>query len=104
MYAIVETGGKQYRVEPGLVLEVERLDGAVGATVTLDKVLLVAGEKDTTVGTPHVTKAKVTGEVVAQSRRPKVIVFKKRRRKNYRRTNGHRQCYTKLKITGISEG
>lgn len=104
MYAIVETGGKQYRAEQGDVLEVEKLEGAVGATVTLDKVLLISGEAGTKIGAPTVAKAKVTGEILAQDRHAKIIVFKKRRRKNYRRTNGHRQSFTKLKITGISEG
>ena len=104
MYAIVETGGKQYRTEPGAVLEVEKLDGAVGATVTLDKVLLISSDAGTKIGTPTLSKAKVTGEVVAHGRSRKVIVFKKKRRKAYRRTNGHRQSFTKLKITGISEG
>ena len=104
MYAIVETGGKQYRAEQGDVLEVEKLDGAVGATITLDKVLMISGEAGTKIGTPTVSKATVTGEILAQDRHPKIIVFKKKRRKNYRRTNGHRQSFTKLKITGISEG
>ena len=104
MYAIVETGGKQYRAEQGDVLEVEKLEGAVGTTITLDKVLLISGEAGTKVGTPTVSKAKVTGEILAQDRHPKIIVFKKRRRKNYRRTNGHRQSFTKLKITGIIGG
>ena len=104
MYAIVETGGKQYKAAAGDFLEVEKLDGAVGATVTLERVLLISGEKGVQVGTPTLAKAKVTGEVVAQDRHPKIIVFKKRRRKNYRRTNGHRQSFTKLKITGIVEG
>jgi len=104
MYAIVETGGKQYRAEQGDVLEVEKLDGAVGATVTLDKVLLISGDQGVQIGTPTLAKAKVTGEVIAQDRHPKIIVFKKKRRKNYRRTNGHRQSFTKLKITGIVEG
>lgn len=104
MYAIVETGGKQYRAAQGDVLEVEKLDGAVGATVTLDKVLLISGDQGVQIGTPTLAKAKVTGEVIAQDRHPKIIVFKKKRRKNYRRTNGHRQSFTKLKITGISEG
>jgi len=104
MYAIVETGGKQYRAEQGDILEVEKLDGAVGATITLDKILLISGEAGTTIGTPTVVKAKVTGEILAQDRHAKIIVFKKKRRKNYRRTNGHRQSFTKLKITGISEG
>ena len=104
MYAIVETGGKQYRAATGDVLEVEKLDGAVGATVTLEKVLLISGEKGVQIGAPTLAKAKVTGEVMAQDRHPKIIVFKKRRRKNYRRTNGHRQSFTRLKITGIVEG
>lgn len=104
MYAIVETGGKQYRAAQGDILEVEKLDGAVGATVTLDKVLLISGDQGVQIGTPTLAKATVTGEVIAQDRHPKIIVFKKRRRKNYRRTNGHRQSFTKLKITGISEG
>ena len=104
MYAIVETGGKQYRAEQGDVLEVEKLEGAVGATITLDKVLLISGEAGTKIGTPTISKAKVTGEVIAQDRHAKIIVFKKKRRKNYRRTNGHRQSFTKLKITGIVEG
>jgi large subunit ribosomal protein L21 len=104
MYAIVETGGKQYRAEQGDILEVEKLDGAVGTTITLDKVLLISGEAGTKIGTPTLSKAKVTGEVIAQDRHAKIIVFKKKRRKNYRRTNGHRQSFTKLKITGIVEG
>ncbi len=104
MYAIVETGGKQYRVEPGQVLEVERLDGDVGSTITLDKVLFVSGEGEAKIGNPTVANAKVTGEVVGQGRSRKVMVFKKKRRKAYRRIHGHRQSFTKLKITGISEG
>lgn len=104
MYAIVETGGKQYKAATGDVLDVEKLDGAVGATVTLEKVLLISSEQGVKIGTPTLAKARVIGEVVAQDRRSKIIVFKKRRRKNYRRTNGHRQSFTKLKITGIVEG
>jgi large subunit ribosomal protein L21 len=104
MYVIVETGGKQYRATQGTVLQVEKLDGAVGSTVTLDKVLLISGEGTTKIGTPVIPKAKVTGEIVVQGRTPKVIVFKKKRRKAYRRTRGHRQSFTSVKITGISEG
>jgi large subunit ribosomal protein L21 len=104
MYAVIETGGKQYRAAQGDVLEVEKLEGAVGTTVTLDKVLLISGDEGTKIGTPTVAKAKVTGEILAQDRHSKIIVFKKKRRKNYRRTNGHRQSFTKLKITGIVEG
>jgi large subunit ribosomal protein L21 len=104
MYVIVETGGKQYRATQGTVLQVEKLDGEVGSTVTLDKVLLISGEGTTKIGTPVIPKAKVTGEIVVQGRTPKVIVFKKKRRKAYRRTRGHRQSFTSVKITGISEG
>jgi large subunit ribosomal protein L21 len=104
MYAVITTGGKQYKAAPGDILEVEKLEGAVGATVTLDKVLLISGEGKTKIGTPTVAKAKVTGEILAQDRHSKIIVFKKKRRKNYRRANGHRQSFTKLKITGIVEG
>jgi len=104
MYAIVETGGKQYRATQGVVLQVEKLSGAVGSTVTLERVLLISAEGTTTIGTPVVPKAKVTGEIVAQGRAPKIVVFKKKRRKAYRRTRGHRQSFTSVKITGISEG
>jgi large subunit ribosomal protein L21 len=103
MYAIIETGGKQYRAVPGEVLEVEKLEGEVGSTITLGKVLFLSGEKESKVG-KDVAKASVTGEVLAHDRREKIIVFKKKRRKNYRRTKGHRQAFTRLKITGISEG
>lgn len=102
MYAIVETGGKQYRAEQGGILQVERLEGEVGTAVTLDKVLLVGGDAGTKIGKPMVSNATVTGEIVQQGRSRTVIVFKKKRRKNYRRTKGHRQSFTKLKITAIS--
>lgn len=101
MFAVIQTGGKQYRVAQGDMLRVEKLPGDVGAKVTFDKVLLVGGET-TKVGTPHVAGAKVSAEIVAQDRGKKLIVFKFRRRKNYRRKNGHRQPYTELKITGVS--
>ena len=101
MYAIVETGGKQYRATQGVVLQVEKLNGAVGSTVTLERVLLISDEGTTTIGTPVVPKAKVTGEIVAQGRAPKIVVFKKKRRKQYKRTKGHRQGYTTIKIDSI---
>ena len=101
MYAIVETGGKQYRAAQGEILQVERLKGDVGATVTLGKVLLISGDSGTKLGTPAVAKASVTGEIVEQGRSRTVTVFKKKRRKNYRRTKGHRQSFTKVRITGI---
>src|SRR5713101_7435891 len=101
MYAIVETGGKQYRAEQGAVLEVEKLDGAVGAVVTLDRVLLMSGDKGVQIGTPTLDKAKCIGEVSCEERQPKRRVKKKKRRKNFRRTNRDRQLVTKWKITGI---
>lgn len=101
MYAVIKTGGKQYRVQQGDRLRVEKLAGDVGGNVTLDEVLMIGGEK-VVVGTPQVKGAKVTAEIVAQDRDKKVIIFKFRRRKNYRRKRGHRQSFTELKITGIS--
>ncbi len=101
MYAVIQTGGKQYRVQPGDHLRVEKLPGDKGAKITFDKVLLVGGDS-TRVGKPFVAGVKVNAEVVAQDRAKKIIVFKFRRRKNYRRKNGHRQPYTELKITGVT--
>ena len=101
MYAIVETGGKQYRVENGSHLQVESLAGDVGGTVELSDVRLVHGDNGLVVGQPLVKGAKVTAEIVDQGRTRSIMVFKKQRRKNYRRTKGHRQGFTKLRITGI---
>ena len=101
MFAVIQTGGKQYRVAEGDKLRVEKLNGDVGAKVTFDKVLLLGGES-VKVGTPLVSGAKVSAEIVAQGRDKKLIVFKFRRRKNYRRKAGHRQPFTELKITGVS--
>jgi large subunit ribosomal protein L21 len=101
MYAIIETGGKQYRVESGTLVQVESLPGEVGGTVELSQVRLVHGDKGIFVGQPVVNGAKVTAEIVAQDRTRSIMVFKKQRRKNYRRTKGHRQGFTKLRITGI---
>ena len=104
MYAVVKTGGKQYRVAEGDVVKVEKLDGEPGQTVELDEVLLVGSGADVTVGKPVVEGAKVSAEIVDQDRDRKVLVFKFRRRKRYRRKNGHRQPFTALKITAISAG
>jgi large subunit ribosomal protein L21 len=101
MYAVIQTGGKQYRVATGDRLRVEKLPGDRGATLTFDNILMVGGEGTARVGTPTVAGVKVTAEVVAQDRAKKIIVFKFKRRKNYRRKHGHRQSYTELKITGI---
>ncbi len=102
MYAIIETGGKQYRVSQGERIRVERLPGEVGAEVGFDRVLLVGDGEAVTVGTPVVQGAKVTGRIVAQDRARKVIVFKFQRRKNYRRKQGHRQHYTELQVTSVT--
>jgi large subunit ribosomal protein L21 len=102
MFAVIKTGGKQYRVAPDDVIEIEKLDAEAGATVTFDDVLLVSGDAGTTVGTPVVAGATVTAEVVEQTRGPKVISFKKRRRQNSKRKRGHRQDITVVKITGIT--
>lgn len=101
MYAVIKTGGKQYRVSEGDVIRVEKLDGDVGSNVDLDEVLMLGGEK-VAVGTPKVEGAKVTAEITAQGKAKKVIVFKMKRRKGYRRKRGHRQPYTELRITGVS--
>lgn len=101
MYAVIKTGGKQYRVAQGDRLRVEKLPGEPGAQITFTEVLMIGGEK-VAVGAPLVKGAKVSAEIVAQDRAKKVIVFKFRRRKNYRRKRGHRQPFTELKITGIT--
>ena len=98
MFAVIETGGKQYKVAPNDVIRVEKLPGAAGDTVTFDRVLMLDGK----VGAPVVAGASVTGTVVEQARSDKVIVFKKRRRQNSRRKNGHRQSLTVVRITGIA--
>ena len=100
MYAIIATGGKQYRVSEGDVIYIEKIDAAVDSTVSFD-VLLVGNEGDVKVGTPVVEGVKVEGKVVGQIRGEKIIVFKYKAKKNYRRKQGHRQPYTKVEITKI---
>ncbi|MEM7169246.1 MAG: 50S ribosomal protein L21 [Pseudomonadota bacterium] len=104
MYAIIKTGGKQYKVAKDDRLIVEKLPGAAGDSVTFDTVLLVGDGDKTTAGAPLVDGASVSAEVVEQSRADKIIVFKKQRRQNYRRKNGHRQEQTVVRITDISMG
>lgn len=104
MYAVIKTGGKQYRVAKDEVLEVERLPGEAGSSLQLEEVLLVSGDDGVTIGTPTVAGAVVSAEVVEQTRDKKIIVFKKKRRKNYRRTMGHRQELTRIRITDIAIG
>lgn len=102
MYAIIQTGGKQYRVSEGETLRVEKLAGEAGDSITLDDVLLVGGDGATRIGTPRLAGASVQADILRQDRAKKVIIFKKRRRKGYHKKQGHRQSFTELRITGIS--
>ncbi|MFZ9181070.1 MAG: 50S ribosomal protein L21 [Rickettsiales bacterium] len=102
MFAIVETGGKQYRVAPNDKLIVEKLNGDVGSKISLDKVLLVNKDGDVNFGAPFVSGAKVEAEILKSFKNDKVIIFKKRRRQNSRRKRGHRQQQTLLKILSIN--
>jgi len=101
MYAVIKTGGKQYRVAKDDIIEVEKLDAEIGGSVTLDQVLLVGSEGSAKIGAPTVSGASVKATVLNQKKDDKIIVFKKKRRQNYRRKNGHRQNLTVLKITDI---
>ncbi len=101
MYAIIETGGKQYRVEEDTVVFVEKLEGEAGDSISFDKVLLHSNGDDVTVGAPYVKGAKVNAEIVEHGKGKKIVVFKFKSKKNYRKKQGHRQPFTKVKITGI---
>jgi large subunit ribosomal protein L21 len=100
-YAVIRTGGKQYRVAPGDVIGVEKLTGDVGSVVEFSEVLLAADGDDVRVGQPLLATHRVRAQIVGQEKAAKVVVFKKKRRKNYRRTQGHRQQVTRIKVTGI---
>jgi large subunit ribosomal protein L21 len=102
MFAVIRTGGKQYRVTPNALLKVEKLDAVAGGTVTFTDVLAVGVDGNLTIGSPIVADASVTATVIAQDRLDKIIIFKKRRRQNSRRRNGHRQHVTVLRIGGIN--
>lgn len=102
MYAVIKTGGKQYRVEQGAVLAFERLDGDHGTQIKFDEVLLVGTDDKTQIGRPLVAGASVTGTIVEQGRAKKIVVFKFRRRKNYKRKKGHRQYFTRVRIDQIA--
>jgi large subunit ribosomal protein L21 len=102
MYAVIKTGGKQHRVSEGDVLKVEKLEGQKGDTVVFEEVLLVSKEEQTSVGTPIVAGAKVVGEIVHQGKGPKIIIFKKKRRKGFLKKTGHRQLLTEIRIKEIS--
>lgn len=98
MYAVIKTGGKQYRVAPGQRIKVEKLLGDVGSSVTLDKVLVLADGENVTIGAPLIDGASVTATVLSHGRGDKVTIFKMRRRKHYRKSQGHRQSYTEIQI------
>jgi large subunit ribosomal protein L21 len=102
MYAVVKTGGKQYRVSAGEKLRIEQIPADVGAEIVLNEVLLVSNGDDLKMGTPMVSGAAVTAKVVSHGRGDKVRIFKMRRRKHYRKSQGHRQNYTEIEIVGIS--
>ena len=104
MFAVIKTGGKQYKVAPNDVLRIEKIAGEPGDTVELGSVLMVGGEDGLTIGAPLVEGAAVAAEVLEQARADKIIVFKKKRRKNHRRRNGHRQHETVLRVTEILTG
>ncbi|MGI9322899.1 MAG: 50S ribosomal protein L21 [Pseudomonadales bacterium] len=104
MYAVIESGGKQHRVEAGEILRLEKLDAEAGSKIAFDKVMLIGEGDQVTIGTPYVEGGKVSAEVVAQGLGDKITIIKLKRRKNYRRKAGHRQRYTEVKITDISGG
>jgi len=102
MYAVIKTGGKQYRVSPGESIKVETIEAEVGSTLVLDQVLMVADGDAVKVGTPLVAGAKVSATVVSHGRGPKVHIFKMRRRKHYKKSQGHRQNYTEIRVDAIN--
>jgi large subunit ribosomal protein L21 len=101
-YAVIRTGGKQYRVAPGELVRIERLAGDVGTAIEFGEVLVAADDGGVRVGRPLVEGVRVRGEIIAQTRDRKVLVFKKKRRKNYRRRHGHRQYLTTVRVTEIA--
>ena len=103
-YAVIRTGGKQYRVTPGAIIYIEKLTGEAGSPVEFTEVLMTVGAGGTQVGQPLVAGARVTAEILRQGRAKKILVFKKKRRKNYRRQQGHRQYQTTVRVTGIEGG
>ncbi|MDY6826705.1 MAG: 50S ribosomal protein L21 [Bacillota bacterium] len=102
MYAIIESGGKQYRAEEGKVIRVEKLPAEKGEKVVFDRVLMLNNDSSSKIGRPYLEESQVEGKVVASGRERKIIVYKYKRKKNYRRKQGHRQPYTDILITGIS--
>ncbi|MEM9101795.1 MAG: 50S ribosomal protein L21 [Pseudomonadota bacterium] len=103
MYAVIQSGGKQHRVKEGETLKLEKIEAETGATIELDKVLMVAEGENYAIGTPYVEGAKVTAEIIRHDRAKKVKIIKFRRRKHYKRQAGHRQWFTEVKITAIDK-
>ncbi|RMH33502.1 MAG: 50S ribosomal protein L21 [Nitrospirae bacterium] len=101
MYAIITTGGKQYRAEPGAILQIESIPGAVGERIEFANVGLIAGDGEPLIGHPIIPDAAVKAEIIRHGRTRSIRIFKKKRRKNYRRTKGHRQAFTQIRITDI---
>jgi large subunit ribosomal protein L21 len=104
MYAVVKTGGKEYRISQGDLIRVEKMEGKVGDQVTMKDILMVSHEGQVQVGNPLLANAVITGEIVQQVKGKKVLIYKMKRRKNYRRTKGHRQTYTYIRVNDISLG
>jgi len=104
MYAVIKTGGKQYRVSEGDILKIEKLDAEDGASVEFDQVLMVSNGDDVRIGAPMLEGGKVSATVMRTAKARKVMIIKFKRRQNYRRTQGHRQLFTEVKITGINAG
>ena len=102
MFAVVKTGSKQYKVEVGTIVDIEKLDGEIGSSVDLHDILLVSGDKGVAVGQPIVKGAVVNAEIVLQKKGPKLVIFKKKRRQGYHLKKGHRQELTRIKVTGIN--
>jgi large subunit ribosomal protein L21 len=101
MYAVIETGGQQFKAKVGDTLKIEKIEGEVGQTINFDKVLMVRTDDACKMGAPYVEGAALRGEILAQDRHPKVLILKYKRRKGYMKKNGHRQPYTKIRVTGI---
>lgn len=104
MYAVIASGGKQYKVQEGEVLKIEKIDGQVGSEVAFDQVLLLFDGEAVKIGQPTLTDAAVRGHIIEQGRQKKILVFKYKRRKRYRRKQGHRQPFTAVKIDSIHQG
>jgi large subunit ribosomal protein L21 len=101
MYAVIKTGGKQYRVSPGEEVKLEKLPGEIGDPIAFDKVMIVSDGEDVQIGKPYLENTSVVGRVMRHGKRRKIIVFKYKRRKNYRKKRGHRQLFSMVKIEGI---